>query len=92
MGEQARLTIRVQGRVQGVGFRYWVRGRAEDLGLRGSATNLPDGAVEVVIEGDRAACQALLDAIGSPDAPGFVGRIEPTWSEPVNEPERFRVG
>ncbi len=92
MGEQARLTVRVQGRVQGVGFRYWVRSRADDLGLRGSATNLPDGGVEVVVEGSREACQSLLDAIGSDAAPGFVGRIERTWSEPRNEPATFRVG
>jgi acylphosphatase len=33
--------------VQGVGFRYWVRSRAQDLGLRGSAMNLLDGRVSV---------------------------------------------
>jgi acylphosphatase len=92
MGEQARLTVRVQGRVQGVGFRYWVRGRADDLGLRGSATNLPDGRVEVVVEGERDACQSLLEAIGSDAAPGFVGAIDQTWSEPRDEPATFRVG
>jgi len=43
--EQARLSAWVQGRVQGVGYRYWIRGLARDLGLRGSATNLPDGRV-----------------------------------------------
>ena len=52
-----RLHAVVRGHVQGVGFRYWVRGAAGDLGLRGTATNLPDGRVEVIAEGPRAACE-----------------------------------
>jgi acylphosphatase len=92
VGKRARLTVLVQGRVQGVGFRYWVRSRAGDLGLRGSATNRLDGRVEVVAEGSHDACESLLQAIGSDAAPGFVGRIDHTWSEPTGEPARFRVG
>lgn len=82
----------VRGRVQGVGFRYWARARARDLGLRGSATNLPDGRVAIVAQGSPAACHALLDALGSDAAPGFVGDIVHTWEAPVDEPAGFRVG
>jgi acylphosphatase len=92
VSEQARLSVWVRGRVQGVGLRYWVRGRARELGLGGSATNLADGRVQVVVEGGREACQTLLDAIGSDEAPGFVGGIEHTWGEPAGEPHSFRVG
>ena len=62
--DPARLTAWVAGTVQGVGFRWWTRSRALELGLVGSARNLDDGRVAVVAEGDRAACQALLDALG----------------------------
>jgi acylphosphatase len=41
----------VQGRVQGVGYRYFVRRQAEALGVTGYARNRPDGTVEVVAEG-----------------------------------------
>lgn len=41
----------VQGRVQGVGYRYFVHREAERLGVAGFARNLPDGRVEVVAEG-----------------------------------------
>lgn len=41
----------VHGRVQGVGYRYFVRREAESLGVTGFAKNLPDGRVEVVGEG-----------------------------------------
>jgi acylphosphatase len=47
-----RLTARITGRVQGVGFRWWVRRRAEGLGLTGWVMNAPDErSVELVAEG-----------------------------------------
>ena len=46
-----RVTAWVTGRVQGVGFRWWTRARALELGLAGWARNLDDGRVEVVAEG-----------------------------------------
>ena len=50
--EWQQLGFRVRGRVQGVGFRWWTRGRASDLGLRGTVGNRPDGTVEVHAAGD----------------------------------------
>lgn len=58
----ARL-VHYSGRVQGVGFRYTVRGLAEGLPVRGYVRNLPDGRVELWAEGDEADVQTLLDAI-----------------------------
>lgn len=49
----------VSGKVQGVFFRASTRERALDLGLSGRATNLPDGRVEVIADGDPAALDAL---------------------------------
>jgi acylphosphatase len=92
MDDPARLSACVQGRVQGVGFRYWVRSLARDLGLQGSAVNLIDGRVAVVVEGPRAACEAMLAALDSGDAPGYIDAIVKLWSEPVGEPHGFRVG
>jgi acylphosphatase len=48
--------------------------------------------VAVVVEGPRAACEALLAALGSGDAPGYIDAIVTLWSEPVGEPDGFRVG
>ena len=67
-----RLTAFVKGRVQGVGFRWWTRARALELGLVGSATNLDDGRVEVVAEGPQEAVDALLAALRGPGTPGSV--------------------
>lgn len=77
----ARLTIWVRGRVQGVGFRWWTRSRALELGLAGRAANLDDGRVEVVAEGPREACEALLARLEGPDTPGHVTQVTHRWSE-----------
>jgi acylphosphatase len=81
-GRAARLTAWVEGRVQGVGFRYWVLDKATDLGLAGSAANLDDGRVEVVAEGGEGACQRLLTALGSGAGPGHVTRVTQRWDTP----------
>lgn len=85
------MTAQVSGRVQGVGFRYWVRQEAQSLGLTGSATNLPDGRVEVVAEGAREACETLLAALRSTGTPGHVADVVVSWSEPTGEATFFRV-
>ena len=48
-----RAHILYSGRVQGVGFRFTVQRTAADLDLRGWVKNLPDGRVEILVEGDR---------------------------------------
>ena len=55
-----RATVYVRGDVQGVGFRFWVRRHARDLGLVGHAKNLRDGRVEVVAQGDGDAVDRLI--------------------------------
>ncbi len=74
-----RLTAFVKGRVQGVGFRWWTRARALELGLVGSATNLDDGRVEVVAEGPEESCRALLDLLRGGSAPGRVEFVAERW-------------
>jgi len=81
-GRAIRLTSWVEGRVQGVGFRYWVARNATELKLAGSATNLADGSVEVVAEGSEDACRVLLHALASDAGPGHVTRVTQRWGAP----------
>ena len=82
----------VSGRVQGVAFRAFARARAEALGLRGYARNLPDGRVEVLACGHEQALQALLRwlEIGPPAARVYSLRSEDASAEHC--PPDFRVG
>jgi acylphosphatase len=75
-----RLTAWVEGRVQGVGFRWWVRSRALELGLVGQAENLADGRVKVVAEGALAACEQLLAMLQGGETPGRVRRVTSRWA------------
>jgi acylphosphatase len=70
-----RLTAWVHGDVQGVGFRWWTRARALELGLSGWAKNLADGRVEVVAEGDEVDVQKLLSRLRGPATPGRVDGV-----------------
>ena len=59
----------VTGRVQGVGFRWFVRQEARRLGVAGWVRNLPDGSVELAAGGAAPAVQRLLDHVRvGPDA------------------------
>jgi acylphosphatase len=82
--EAVRLTAWVEGRVQGVGFRWWVRANALELGLTGYAENLTDGRVKVLAEGAEPGCQELLgrlDAEVWPQRPGWVSRVTYRWAQ-----------
>jgi acylphosphatase len=75
-----RLTAFVKGRVQGVGFRWWTRARALELGLTGSATNLDDGRVQVVAEGPERDVRALLERLRGGGTPGRVDFVSERWA------------
>jgi acylphosphatase len=82
-----RLTAWVSGRVQGVGFRWWVRSTALELGLIGFAENLADGRVKIVAEGDEVRCRELLARVGEDDGadslwrrPGRVTGVAHRWA------------
>jgi acylphosphatase len=75
------MTAWVHGMVQGVGFRWWTRSRALELGLVGSAKNLLDGRVEIVAEGSQQACDALLDLLRGARTPGGVDHVEVRFTD-----------
>ncbi|MRH90999.1 acylphosphatase [Nocardia sp. SYP-A9097] len=75
----ARLSAWVHGQVQGVGFRWWTRARALELGLTGYARNHRDGRVHVIAEGSRPQCETLLTLLRSGDTPGRVDLVVADW-------------
>lgn len=61
---QARR-VRIEGRVQGVGFRWATMSEARRLGLAGWVRNLPAGGVEAFLQGEQAAVSAMIEWLGA---------------------------
>ncbi|GGV59211.1 acylphosphatase [Streptomyces longisporoflavus] len=92
MNEEVRLTAWVRGQVQGVGFRWFTRAKALEIGgLSGFALNLEDGRVQVVAEGQRAGAQGLLDWLREGDTPGRVDGVTEIWDTPRGIYETFAI-
>lgn len=95
MGEkpkpEARLHAVVQGRVQGVNFRYYTIRTARRLGLTGWVANRWDGTVETVAEGQREQLNKFLAFLhrGSPSS--VVQRVDAEWETPSGKFDRFGV-
>ena len=75
------FTANVTGRVQGVGYRFFVLRAARGLGLRGYVRNLPDGSVEVAAVGNMADLQALASALEEGPPPSIVEGVGLRWSQ-----------
>jgi len=65
-----RYIIRYEGRVQGVGFRYFAYRTADRFGLTGYAHNHSDGSVEVQVQGDEDRIAAFLKVVN--EGNGFI--------------------
>jgi acylphosphatase len=85
------MTAWVRGRVQQVGFRWWTRSRALEIGLRGYASNLGDGRVQVVAQGSREQCEQLLDLLRNGDTPGRVDGVTELWGTVESDYEGFAI-
>jgi acylphosphatase len=74
-----RLDATIRGRVQGVGFRYFVIRHATDLDLTGWVANEWDGSVRCVAEGPRPALETLLASLERGPAGALVDRVFTAW-------------
>lgn len=87
-----RLTARVTGRVQGVGFRWWVRRQAEALGLTGWVMNANDErSVEVVAEGDADALDELRRRLHQGPSGARVEIVDARLGPASGEFDRFGI-
>ena len=75
----SRLDATVSGRVQGVGFRYFVLHEAMALGLTGWVANTSGGAVRCVAEGPRESLEALEERLHDGPASAIVERVSVAW-------------
>ncbi len=83
--------IFVQGRVQGVGFRYNVRKRAAALALRGYVRNLVDGRVEILVQGSRECLGKFIDFVRNGPGLSYVIGLNIDWEEPLSSLGDFHI-
>lgn len=86
-----RLHVIVQGRVQGVGFRWFAREEARRLGLSGWVKNLPTGAVEVAAGGEASALERLRRALEVGPTGASVTGVENAQGELQTLPYPFTI-
>ena len=88
---QVRRRLIVHGRVHGVGFRVFVAGIARSRRVAGSARNLPDGTVEVVLEGDAEVVTAVARACEEGPRSASISNVE-TFDEQPQGLRGFDIG
>lgn len=89
-GEKRALAV-VQGFVQGVGYRHFALRTAQRFSLRGYVRNLPDGNVEVVMEGPQPAILQMLEALRRGPSYSQVRHLDLTWFDSRGEFKDFGV-
>ena len=81
----------VKGRVQGVGFRYFVYDLARQYGLKGTVRNLYSGAVEVQADGNDEVLSTFLDALRAGPRMSQIDDVDTEWSKEEKGFRDFRI-
>ena len=88
--DDTRAGIVLEGRVQGVGFRWWARREAQNLGLRGTVRNRSDGSVELHVAGASDSLDTFLALVRQGPPGALVTRVRSVSSRDVL-PQNFTV-
>ena len=91
MMKMRRVEVYVEGVVQGVGFRYFARKVARELGVRGYVKNLPDGRVLIVAEGEDGQIEKFLSMIRKGPPLAIVKNVHVSEEQPTEEFEDFTI-
>jgi acylphosphatase len=87
----ASLEVRLRGRVQGVGFRYFAHEAARRLLLVGYVRNLQDGSVHAYAEGPRDALEEFLRVLERGPSSGHVRDVQSHWGPATGQHTAFRI-
>ena len=86
-----RVHLLIHGRVQGVGYRYFVLRQARSLRVTGEVRNRPDGTVEVEAEGEAGRLRELVETLRRGPPAARVSGVEETWSEGPARHREFTI-
>ncbi len=85
------LNIRVFGRVQGVGFRFYIKNMANSLNLTGWVRNDPDGSVEILANGPIIDLEQLLHHIKVGSIGSQVEKVDFQWFQTEKVLKTFEI-
>ena len=85
------IHIVAHGRVQGVGFRFFIRNIAVSYGLKGWVKNLPDGTVEIHAEGEKEVLDDFIKEVNKGPYLGYVSELTTEWITPENIYNSFNI-
>ncbi len=91
MEELKCVHIFVEGRVQGVGFRYFVKKAAEENHLTGWVRNLYDDRVEILAQGEESQLNKFIAIVQIGPGSALVSKLETNWLNPDNRINRFSI-
>ena len=83
--------IRIKGRVQGVGFRQFVKDKARDFDINGWVKNMPDGSVYVKAEGNEKDMEPFVDHLKRGPSMGRVDKFLKSKLEPASGISGFSI-
>ncbi len=86
-----RAQVVYSGRVQGVGFRYSAREVACGFEATGFVRNLPDGRVELIVEGEQEELEAFLEAIHQSQLGNYIRGEDLNWHPATGEFTGFEI-
>jgi acylphosphatase len=86
-----RIHLIISGDVQGVGFRAWITRKAQDNNLTGWVKNRADGAVEIVVEGDKKILNKFIDDCRQGPDTAWVEQADIKWLTATGEYVGFEV-
>jgi acylphosphatase len=89
--KKSELHCIITGRVQGVAFRNFAQSMALDLNLTGFASNLPDGTVEILAQGDFGVLKVFENHLATGPSGAMVKNVFEEWREPTKEFDSFKI-
>jgi len=91
LSKMHQALIIIEGRVQGVAYRYSAQKRAQQLAVCGYAKNLPDGSVEILAQGEKENLDQFIEWCREGPPVANVDRVEVVWQEPGEKFSAFET-
>jgi acylphosphatase len=89
--DMVRTSVRIEGLVQGVFYRYSTQQKAQELGVNGWVRNVRDGSVECLLEGERDKVEVLIRWCHQGPPGARVQNVVTSWEEYTGDVEGFSI-